>query len=186
MYGIVLPTRKHQPLTVILIVILIVIFLIINILIQTGHQAFVSTRFVNIAGVATPGFLIANISHLNPWHLLANLSAFFMLGTMAETLLSRKSYCLLLLTSALATSSVVWVFSSGITLGFSGVNMGLLAWYFFAHARHNSWENQQFLSMLIINIAIGLIPGISFAGHLGGALGGTARRWFHKQSRRLF
>jgi len=38
MYGIIIPTRKNQPLTVSLIIILILIFLVVNILIQTGLQ----------------------------------------------------------------------------------------------------------------------------------------------------
>lgn len=73
----------------------------------------------------------------------------------------------------------IWLLAVAITfpvmdspsLGFSAINMGLLA-FSIGLFRHHKEFAKSLAGWLGLNIVIGLLPQISFWGHLGGAVSG--------------
>jgi membrane associated rhomboid family serine protease len=122
--------------------------------------------------IVTGGFLHAT----NPIHILFNMYALYVLGTMLEPVLGHARFVALYFASLLAGSfGVLLVDPLAPTVGASGAVFGLMgAAFVFARAR----GVDPMRSGLGITIALNLlltftIPGLSIGGHLGGLIGGT-------------
>lgn len=126
------------------------------------------------------GFLHADILHVG-----LNLYAFHGLGSLLERFLGLQRFLIVYGLALLGSSVLVTLFSdlSVPTLGASGAIMGVLGALviFFWHYRDILVGGRGYLSQLgrlaLINIGIGLFPGISWWGHLGGFLAGAAAGW---------
>jgi rhomboid protease GluP len=125
----------------------------------------------------TAGFIHADIIHIG-----ANLYALYSLGTLVERFFgSRRTIGIYILSLFGANVLVTLLSSLNIpTVGASGAVMGLLgaALTYFWSYRNLLTQGKRYLSELVriavINIGIGLLPGISLWGHLGGLLAGLA------------
>lgn len=123
------------------------------------------------------GFLHADIVHIG-----FNLYAFYGLGRLMEGFFGSKRFLATYGLSLLSCSIFVTLLSdpSTPTVGASGAIMGVLGALvaFFWKYRDLLVGGRGFLSQLgrtaLINIGIGLLPGISWWGHLGGFLAGVA------------
>ena len=85
--------------------------------------------------------------------------------------MSRDRYTWFFVSSTLFVAITLIVFApQSLTIGISGFAMALLSylWIDLYTTRHPMMT--QTLIMLIINIVIGIAPGISLVGHLSGAL----------------
>ncbi|MDL2183299.1 rhomboid family intramembrane serine protease [Pseudomonas sp. ChxA] len=125
-----------------------------------------------LLGILTSPFLHASFAHLS-----ANLIAFVVLGTlvMAEGLNRFVSVSAIII---LLGGSLVWLF------GFSGVHVGASGWVFglWAYLLSRAWFHRSWSNLLIAGVVavfyggliMGFVPrqGISFEGHLFGALAG--------------
>jgi rhomboid protease GluP len=126
--------------------------------------------------ILTSGFLHANITHL-----AFNLYAFYGLGRLMERFFNTRRLSIIYLFALLGSGVLVTLFSqfSTLTLGASGAIMGVLGGLlvFYWKYRDLLVKGRSYLSelgrMAIINIGIGLLPGISWWGHLGGFLAGA-------------
>lgn len=133
--------------------------------------------------VITAGFLHADITHIG-----FNLYALYGLGSLMERFFGTRRFLAIYLTGLLGSSVLVTLFSPMLvpTVGASGAIMGVLGGLvvYYAIYRNRIMRGRGVLSELVqmaaINIFIGLLPGISWWGHLGGFLAGGLTGWlFH-------
>jgi rhomboid protease GluP len=129
--------------------------------------------------------LTAGFIHADLIHIAANLYALYGLGTLVERFFGpRRTICIYIFSLFGANVIVTLLSSWNIpTVGASGAIMGVLgaALTYFWRYRNLITQGRRYLSelikMAVINISIGLLPGISLWGHLGGLLAGLAMGW---------
>jgi len=132
-------------------------------------------------------FLTANFLHADILHLLMNMMALYYLGQTAEYMVGRKSFIIIYTICALGStilSAVVNVIAdpytiqrlvgaSGAILGIAGALAGIAIYRKLNNIYYGVQINYQpLITILGLNVVIGLVPGISFMGHLAGALTG--------------
>lgn len=114
-------------------------------------------------------------THVQIWHIAANMLSLYLLGPQIEAVLGRARFLALYLISALTGSAVVYWLSdpSSYTLGASGAIYGLFG--ALAVIVHKiGGDLRQVGVLLAINVFITVaVPNISWQGHLGGLVGGA-------------
>ena len=120
--------------------------------------------------IVTAGFL-----HAGPVHLLFNMFALYVLGTLLEPGIGTPRFCGIYLAGLLAGSfGALLLDPNEHTVGASGAIFGLFAAAFIV-ARRRQLESlaSQIGLWLVLNLVFTLsVPGISIGGHLGGLAGG--------------
>ena len=132
--------------------------------------------------------LTGALMHAGIQHLFANMVSFLNVGLYCEDRTSVKSYSAAVLMSLIMSGISVTLFSEGYTVGFSGVVFGILGYFaILLYKDDGTWnERDRYLigRMIVPNIIISFMPGVSLAGHAGGFLGGIiAGLLFIKQRR---
>lgn len=93
-----------------------------------------------------------------------------------ESFLGKGKYLAVYLLSGLAGSVLSIFFSTGYSVGASGAIVGLLGslLYFGYHYRLylETVVKSQIIPLIIVNLLIGLMPGIDNWAHVGGLIGG--------------
>ena len=132
-------------------------------------------------------FLTANFLHADILHLFMNMMALYYLGQAAEYMVGRKSFIIIYAICALGStilSAIVNILTdpftiqsvvgaSGAILGIAGSLAGIALYRKVNNIFYGVQINYQPLIMILgLNVVIGLVPGISFMGHLAGALTG--------------
>ena len=117
------------------------------------------------------------LMHGSTYHLLGNLGAFTNVGTFIEASFGKRNYILILISSMLGSGLLITLLGQNIyTIGLSGVVWGVFGSYvsylFKNDGRFDSREISQIARMLLPNILISFLPGVSWQGHLGGFIGG--------------
>ncbi|UFX82814.1 rhomboid family intramembrane serine protease [Candidatus Absconditicoccus praedator] len=153
-----------------LILVNAIIFLFI-IWYQQIDPILINYLFLNIPQVLSPGIILSNFAHIQPFHILLNLYGLYLLGPMIESISGKKTFIKLIIFCMIFSSLGVWIFSPHPVLGFSGILMSMLAFVFFKYKQLGHIREQVGI-FLVLNIVIGVLPGISFAGHLFGAIAG--------------
>jgi membrane associated rhomboid family serine protease len=123
------------------------------------------------------GFLHADLVHV-----AANLYAFYGLGRLMERFYGTRRLLVVYMLALLGCSTLVTLLSvyDRPTVGASGAIMGVLGamvvffWQYRDRLVGARGYLGQLLRLALINIGIGLLPGISWWGHLGGFLVGAA------------
>ena len=117
--------------------------------------------------------------HIGLQHFLVNMLSLYFLGRQMEDIFGSKQFFFIYLLSGMMGNLFVLVFSpNAISAGASTALYGMFASIVvLRYASRNPYLQQlgqSYLSLLVINL-IGsvLIPGISLAGHVGGAVGGA-------------
>jgi membrane associated rhomboid family serine protease len=118
--------------------------------------------------------LSSGFLHDGPFHLLTNMLALWILGTLLEPVLGHVRFGLIYFVSLFCGSLGVLLMSQGPSVGASGAVFGLLGAAVIV-ARHGGLNLMQ--SGLGIWLGINLlitftIPGISIGAHIGGLIGG--------------
>lgn len=128
----------------------------------------------------TPMFLHASILHIG-----FNMYALFVLGAGLERFYGRKRFLALYLISGFAGNVLSFLMSSAPSLGASTAIFGLLSaqGVLLYHNREIFGPAAQRMLMnvviiALVNLMIGLSPGIDNWGHLGGLIGGVLFAWF--------
>lgn len=121
--------------------------------------------------------LTAALMHGSYYHIIGNLGAFTNVGTFIEQVYGRKRYILILAAAMLGSGLMITFLGEEIyTIGLSGVVWGVFGAYvsylFKNDGRFDSVELSQIARMLIPNIIISFIPGVSWQGHFGGFIAG--------------
>jgi membrane associated rhomboid family serine protease len=122
--------------------------------------------------IVTGGFL-----HAGPVHLLFNMFALYVLGTLLEPAIGTPRFVALYVASLLAGALGALAMSDAgdNTVGASGAIFGLFgAAFVIARGRGLDSIAGEIGLLLLINLALTFgIPGISIGGHLGGLAGGV-------------
>ncbi|HYN91019.1 MAG TPA: rhomboid family intramembrane serine protease [Thermoleophilaceae bacterium] len=121
--------------------------------------------------LVTSGFL-----HAGLFHLMANMLALWILGSMVEPVLGRRRFALLYFVSLLCGSFGALALSpDNLTVGASGAVFGLMgAAAVVARSRGFSLMESGLGIWIGLNLLITFtIPNISIGGHLGGIVGGV-------------
>lgn len=119
--------------------------------------------------VVTAAFL-----HFGPIHLLFNMLALLVFGSQLEQALGRWRFLAVYVLSLLGGAITLQFFSSphAIAAGASTAIFGLLGGFavLMIHGRQNL---RGLINLLVINLLIGFLPGISLVGHVGGLVAGA-------------
>jgi membrane associated rhomboid family serine protease len=122
--------------------------------------------------IVSGGFL-----HAGPVHLLFNMFALYVLGTLLEPALGTPRYVALYVASLLAGAfgALALTGAAESTVGASGAIFGLFgAAFLIARGRGLDSIAGEIGLLLLVNLALTFgIPGISIGGHLGGLAGGA-------------
>jgi membrane associated rhomboid family serine protease len=119
-------------------------------------------------------WVTAGFAHAGILHIGFNMIALFQFGSIVERILGRAKFLVLYAVSLLGSSALVVAIAPHDTyhIGASGAVYGLLAAYLVIAWRAHT-PVQQVLVMGGLWLALGFfIPGLSWQGHLGGAIAG--------------
>jgi membrane associated rhomboid family serine protease len=119
--------------------------------------------------------------HFGALHLIVNLFALAMMGPLAELLWGRGRLVLIYFVSGFAGSALAMALRpdtvlAGASGAIWGIQMSLFAWLF-AFRRHlppdlaGDWL-RRLCVVFALNAAVSFLPGVSWAGHLGGGTAG--------------
>lgn len=123
----------------------------------------------------------ATLLHGSAVHALMNLFVLWRLGDLMERILGSGRFLVLYTVSALCGSGLSLVFLNGVSIGASGAIWGVMAAQFALSVRGGdilpaplrkamrSGAGQN----LALNLLISFVPGIDWAAHVGGGLGGA-------------
>lgn len=141
-----------------------------NLLLFTLGKLNLIAPLVSVPGQFNIGTFGAHFFHFDLWHLVSNLIILLFVGRVLEPKMGKL---LLPLTCLiwLGTILILWLFNNHPVLGFSGIAMGLLTFAMLLCRREPQWYSLLW-PMVVINLLFGLMPGISWWGHLGGAIAG--------------
>ena len=128
----------------------------------------------------TPMFLHGPILHLG-----FNLYALYILGRRIERFFGSSRFLLLFLIAGITGNLFSFFFTPADSLGSSTAIFGLLAAegvFIYQHRElfgdRSRIALRQIIQVALINLLIGLSPGIDNWGHLGGLIGGFLFSWF--------
>jgi membrane associated rhomboid family serine protease len=112
---------------------------------------------------------------VNLFHLLSNMLALWILGTMLEPMLGRWRFALVYFVSLLCGSLGVLLFSADPSVGASGAVFGMMgaALVVMRDRGVNPMENGLALWLGLNLLITFTIPRISIGGHIGGLIGGV-------------
>lgn len=120
--------------------------------------------------------------HANLFHLIFNCYALYIIGMQLESFLGKWRYIIVYLLSGLAGSALSIFMSTGFSVGASGAIFGLLGslLYFGYHYRVylETVVKSQIIPLIVLNLIIGLMPGIDNWAHIGGLIGGVFATMF--------
>lgn len=128
----------------------------------------------------TPALLHASITHI-----LFNMYALYSFGSFLEPAYGRARFLLVYILAAFGGNVLSFLFTDGISVGASTAIFGLLAAqgvFIYQNREVFGAQARSILTNLavigVINLLLGLSPGIDNWGHLGGLLAGLAFGWF--------
>jgi rhomboid protease GluP len=158
-----------------------------------GHLPIQVARILHATGALSPEdialggwgwmrLLTSAFVHIGLIHLLVNSVSLYVLGRVAEPMFGHGRYLLLYLIAAFSGGCAALMTSIGIGAGASGAICGLLGaiavWFLlnrsFMPPELASRGLRSIMLNAIILVAISMVPGISWSGHLGGAIAGAA------------
>jgi rhomboid protease GluP len=122
--------------------------------------------------------------HASILHILSNMYALFIIGPSVEREYGRWRFLLLYVISAIFGNTLSFFFTQAPSLGASTAIFGLITAQgvyvlrnrvYFGNSARPMLLN--ILFVIVINLAIGFLPGIDYWGHIGGLLGGLIFSW---------
>ncbi len=138
-----------------------------------------------IAGGQVWRFLTPIFIHGNILHFLVNMYSLYAIGSVVERFFGPWRTLALYLLSGIGGVVFGLSFSTYLAVGASGAIFGLLGSlgvFLFKHrstfGQAGTLQLRQIIMIALLNLGLGLSPGIDNWGHLGGLLSGTALAWF--------
>ena len=139
-------------------------------------------------------FITANFLHADILHLFMNMMGLYYLGQVAEYMMGKRNFVIIYFICAIGSTLLsalmnIWtdpftiqrlIGASGAILGIAGCLVGIAIYRKINNIYYGMQINYQPLIMILgLNVVIGLVPGISFMGHLSGILTGLAAGFFY-------
>jgi len=144
---------------------------VINLMLFVLGWLNVVPALISMPEILNVGTFGAHFFHISPIHLGSNLLILLLVGRILEPVLKWKMIPITILIW-LGTIGILWVLNDTPVLGFSGIAMGLLTFALLLY-KHDKYWSSLLWPLVAINIFFGLMPGISWWGHLGGAIAGA-------------
>lgn len=111
--------------------------------------------------------------HYGPTHIAVNMLSLYLLGTDIERFFGSVRFAVVYLISGVGASVAVWIFTpNAVVAGASGAVFGLFGAAAVVLIRRKA-NLQPLLIILVLNLGISLLPGISLAAHAGGFVVGA-------------
>ena len=115
--------------------------------------------------------------HIGLMHFASNMLSLYLFGRLVEGLYGSWRFFLIYLMSGLMGNLFVLFFdprslSAGASTALFGLMAVLVSQKFLSKIPQLQHLGQQFTGLLVVNICISFLPGVSLFGHLGGLLGG--------------
>ena len=190
-------SRKNMKVTNIVGLICLVMFVACQLLTLINQNGITSAILlgayykINVVGafeywrLLTSGFI-----HIDFIHFLMNMLALFNLGLVMEKQMKRNQYLTVLLSSIVVGNLFVLMGSGNVVgVGISGGLYGLLGVYTVMIFSNGAYKNRQvmssFISVLMVNVFISLLPNISLLAHLGGYISGVVLGIYFSRSVKL-
>ncbi len=130
--------------------------------------------------LVTPVFLHANLLHI-----AVNMYSLYALGPAVERFFGRGRFLAVYLLAGISGVLLSLVMSPNPSVGASGAIFGLLgalAAFLYLHratfGQLGAMQLRQLVFVALINLGLGLSPGIDNWGHVGGLLAGAGLAWF--------
>ena len=132
-----------------------------------------------------PQVLTAPFLHFGFEHLMANSLPFLVLGVLTR-MTGRRTFWIATLASILVSGLFAWLLSAPntVTAGASGLIFGWLTFLLVRGLFNRNWK-QILISAAVFGFFGGMLwgvfptlPGVSWQGHLGGAVGGVLAAWW--------
>lgn len=183
--------------TMAMAVICVAVFLILNFLSLITKDDITSSILLgayykmNVVGAYEYWRLLtAGFVHIDMWHLLMNMIALMNMGAVMERRLKRSQYVIVMLVSIVVGNLFVLIGDGNtVTVGISGGLFGLLGvysvWMFSDGAYKNPHILSGYITTILMNAFISLLPNISLLGHLGGFISGLALGIWFSESPKL-
>ncbi|MGL5541642.1 MAG: rhomboid family intramembrane serine protease [Erysipelotrichaceae bacterium] len=179
-------TWKNLPqVTVVVAALCVVYFAIINLVGLQSGDIYASSIFLGayykmsvFANHEFWRFLSAGFIHIDLLHLLVNMMALWSVGRICESLFTRKQYVAILLGSIVMGSAFVYIGDQNvISVGISGGLYGLLGAFVVYLGATGGFKNpairNSIIQIVLVNLLISFLPGVSLMGHLGGLVAGV-------------
>lgn len=129
--------------------------------------------------LVTPLFI-----HVNILHLFVNMYSLSVIGPSVERLFGSRRFLVTYFLAGVAGVDMSLAFTPAPSVGASGAIFGLLGAlgvFLFLHrrtfGRAGAAQLRQIVIVALLNLGLGLLPGIDNFGHLGGLLAGAALAW---------
>jgi len=118
--------------------------------------------------------LTSAFTHVSPVHLVLNMLALLVFGSELERQLGRGRYLTVYLVAALGGAAAIQLFAPpyGGVVGASAAIYGLLGAMGVLLVSQKQ-DLRGLLTLLVINLAVSFLPGISWQGHVGGLVAGA-------------
>ena len=135
-----------------------------------------------------PQILTAPLLHFGFEHLAANSLPFLVLGTLTR-MAGRRAFWVATGLSIVVSGLFAWLLSAPLTVtaGASGLIFGWLAFLLVRGLMNGDWK-QILISAAVFGFFGGMLwgvfptmPGVSWQGHLGGAVGGVLAAWWMRR-----
>jgi rhomboid protease GluP len=130
--------------------------------------------------LVTPLFLHAGLLHIG-----VNMYSLWALGPAVERFFGRVRFLIVYLLSGICGVLLSLIMSPNASVGASGAIFGLLgalATFLYLHraifGQLGAMQLRQLVFVALINLGMGLTPGIDNWGHVGGLVAGVALAWF--------
>ncbi len=166
---------QYRSITKILVYINVAVF-IFNLVFGTAMIQYIWPGMSLLNPMAYLMILLGGFTHLSFFHIFFNMSFLLSVGEPLERLLGKGRFLALYFFSLVVSGVIVILFSHAPTAGASGALYGLFTFFICLTLKHETNQQQirNVLSTFGINILFTLLaPGISLAGHLGGAVAGV-------------
>ncbi len=128
---------------------------------------------VSMGGFLHLGSFFAHFSHFDILHFAMNMVITYRLFPLLEYKVGSQSFFNIFLGLWFGLVFLLQFISHQPLIGFSGILMGGLTFLLLNLRREHHPFSQSLLVLVGANIFIGLLPGISFWGHFGGAFVGA-------------
>ena len=110
--------------------------------------------------------------HGNILHIFLNSYFLYQAWPEVESRMKRREFLYFFLGNTFFVAASLWFLASGSTIGISGFCMALLSYLYMDMQSIRHPMANQILTMLVINVGLGLFGNISFVGHAAGAIFG--------------
>ena len=111
-------------------------------------------------------FIFYSLLHGGVAHLLMNCLFIYYFGNQVEFIIGTKEYLLFFIWNTIFVGIGLLLLASGNTIGISGFAIAVLSYYTLHLRSIGNPEYTGGITAIVINIALGFVPGISLWGHL--------------------